>query len=190
MPDMVNAQVTQAPSYLAELVEQFARIEKQIEAGETVTLRLTDGGRAVSLVVSREKVVENDSPGTPSARGQSKSLTDNNSLVAALTKTFAFDVGEANRKISSSDIQGRVKNAGMQKTMVDTEPSVLKLPNPVVTHDGRDWILAEDCCYAALDGLSLPPSVGLGAIWPVFRASSGRSSHRLNSRSLPRSCMI
>ena len=152
MPDMVNVQVTQAHSYLAELVEQFSRIEKQIEAGETVTLNLTDGGRAVSLLVSREKVVENDSPGTQSARGQSKSLTDNNSLVAALTKTFAFDIGEANRKISSSDIQSRVKTAAMQKTMVATESSVLKMPNPVVTHDGRDWILAEDCCYAALDG--------------------------------------
>ena len=152
MPDMVHVHVTQANAYLTEHIEQFARIEKRIEGGETVTFNLTDGGRTVSLVVSREKVVESAAPVKPSATGTSPMPAENHSLVAALTKTFTFDIGEANRKISSADVHVHVRNASKQKTMAGVEPLIPGLPNPAVTYNGQDWILAEDCRYAALDG--------------------------------------
>lgn len=155
MPDMVNAQFMQSNAYLTQLKEQFARIEKRIESGDTVTLNLTEGDRAISLVVSRDRVVETPARIEPLVTGRSHTLADNDSLIAGVTKTFAFDVGEANRKIFPADIQAHLAGGTNDKTAAGPERltrSASELPDPAVRYDGSDWILADDCRYAALDG--------------------------------------
>ncbi|MCW5799949.1 MAG: hypothetical protein LZF60_340100 [Nitrospira sp.] len=159
MPDLIQMQFMQANAYLAELINQFAGIEKRIEDGETVTLNLTDQGRTLSLVVSRENVAESAAPAKAPAPGASSTLADNQTLVAALTKTFTYDLGQANRNISVADVQTHLKNAARQ-TARDEADLVPKLPVPVVTHDGHLWVVAEDCRYAALDGSAITAKRG------------------------------
>lgn len=98
MPDMVHVQFTHANSYLTELIAQFATIEEQITQGKTVTLNLNDGGRTLALLVSREKVIERPVPAAPSSTGHSPSLSDNKTLVATMTNTYSFDLGEADQE--------------------------------------------------------------------------------------------
>jgi hypothetical protein len=95
MPDIVHAQLTHTNAYLTQLIEQFARIDRHIENGETVTINMSDGDRSMSLTVSRDKVVERATPPQWPATGKAPTLADNGSLVAALTKSFSFDIGEA-----------------------------------------------------------------------------------------------
>ena len=154
MPDLVQMQFLQAHTYLTELIRQFAGIEKRVDQGETVTLHVTDQGRTLSLVVTRDRVVESELPAKSSWAGTSRTLADNNSLVAALTNSYAFDLGEANRKISSADLRVHLKDAA-KKTAGDGAAAIPALPVPVLTHDGRLWVLAEDCRYATLDGSHL-----------------------------------
>ncbi len=154
MPDMVQMQFLQAHGYLTELMRQFAGIEKRIEQGETVTLQLTDRGRTLSLVVTRDRVVEREAPSKSPMAGSPPTLADNDSLVAALTNTYAFDLGEANRKITSADLRAHVRDAAT-RTVEHGAAAIPALPVPVLTHDGRLWVLAEDCRYAALDGSHL-----------------------------------
>ena len=189
MPDQVQMQFTQANAYLTELINQFAGIEKRIEGGETVTLNFTDQGRTLSLVVSREHVAERAAPASGPAPRTSSTLADNQTLVAALTKTFAYDLGQANRKISVADVQTHLKQAARQ-TVRDGADLIPTLPDPVVKHDGQLWVVAEDCRYVALDGVSLSPSEALKAIWPASRGCSGSSLRHLNFRWWPRSCTI
>ncbi len=159
MPDQVQMQFTQANAYLTELIKQFEGIEKRLEGGETVTLNLTDRGRTLSLVVSRESVVENAASARIPKAGSSSTLADNNSLVAALTKTYAFDLGEAHRNISTADLQARVKQASRETATAGAE-LIPKLPIPVLTHDGHLWVVAEDCRYAALNGCIITAKKG------------------------------
>lgn len=133
MPDIVNVQFTEANAYLTELIQQFARLDKRIEGGETVTLNLTEGDSAIALVVSREKVVKRLTPTDPSATRKAHTLADNNSLIAGLTKTFTFDLGEANRNITSADVQMQVRGATNRKRMPGAERLMAELPNPAVT---------------------------------------------------------
>ena len=151
MPDQVQVQCTQAQVYLTELIRQFEGIEKRIEGGETVTLNLTDQGRTLSLVVSREKVVESAAPTKAPKTGAASTLAGNHTLVAAVTKTFAFDLGEAHRNISSAEVQAHLKHAA-DRIVVAGADALPTLPIPVLTHDGRLWVVAEDCRYVALDG--------------------------------------
>ena len=143
--------MNQDNAYLTELINQFAGIEKRIEGGETVTLNFTDQGRTLSLVVSREHVAERAAPASGPAPRTSSTLADNHTLVAALTKTFAYDLGQANRKISVADVQTHLKQAARQ-TVRDGAELISTLPDPVVKHDGQLWVVAEDCRYAGLDG--------------------------------------
>lgn len=151
MPDPVQMQFSQANAYLTELISQFAGIEKRIEGGETVTLNLSDQGRTLSLVVSREHVTESAPPAKSPTGGVSSRLADNHSLVAALTKTFVFDLGQANRNISAADVQRHFTHAARQSRR-DEADLIPNVPDPVVKHDGHLWVVAEDCRYVALDG--------------------------------------
>lgn len=154
MPDLVQMQFLQAHTYLTELIRQFAGIEKRLEQGETVTLHLTDQGQTLSLVVTRDRVVEREAPAKPPRLGTASTLADNDSLVAALTNTYGFDLGEANRKISSADLRAHVRDTAKQPA-TDGAAAIPALPIPVLTHDGRLWVVAEDCRYATLDGSHL-----------------------------------
>ncbi len=160
MPDMVHVQLTQANAYLAELIGQFSNIEQRIEKGETVTLNLTEGGRGIALLVNREKVVERAAPVTLSSGSLSARFPDNKSLVAAVTNTFTFDIGEANRKISPADVQVHVLSAAQHTKAAAAGRLGSDLPDPAVTYDGRDWILAGDCRYVALDGFAITARSG------------------------------
>ncbi len=158
MPDIVNAQFMQSNTYLTQLREQFTRIAQQIEGGETVMLHLTEGDRAMSLVVSREHVVDRATPIEPSTTRKPRALADNDSLIAGLTKTFSFDIAEANRNIPSAEIHAHITRAAVRKTVAGSERdmrSASELPNPTVSFNGSEWILADDCVYAALDGCTV-----------------------------------
>ncbi|HRC43687.1 MAG TPA: DUF1353 domain-containing protein [Nitrospira sp.] len=155
MPNIVHAQFTHTNAYLTQLIEQFARIDQQIENGETVTINMSAGDRLLSLTVSRGKVVERATPPQRPATGKAPTLADNDSLVAALTKSFSFDVGEANRKISIGEIQSHLTNATASKSAVGAGANLrrtLELPEPAVTYNNAEWVLLDDCRYAALDG--------------------------------------
>ena len=154
MPDIVHAQFTHTNAYLTQLIEQFARIDQHIENGETVTITMSDGDGSISLTVSRDKVVERAAPLQRPATGKAPALADNDSLVAALTKSFSFDIGEANRKISIGEIQSRLANATAAKPAVGSANlrRALELPDPAVTYNNAEWVLLDDCRCAALDG--------------------------------------
>jgi len=154
MPDIVHAQFTHTNAYLTQLIEQFARIDQHIENGETVTITMSDGDGSVSLTVSRDKVVERAAPPQRPATGKAPALADNDSLVAALTKSFSFDIGEANRKISIGEIRLHLANATAAKPAVGSANlrRALELPDPAVTYNNAEWVLLDDCRCAALDG--------------------------------------
>ena len=154
MPDIVHAQFTHTNAYLTQLIEQFARIDQHIENGETVTITMSDGDGSISLTVSRDKVVERAAPLQRPATGKAPALADNDSLVAALTKSFSFDIGEANRKISIGEIQSHLANATAAKPAVGSANlrRALELPDPAVTYNNAEWVLLDDCRCAALDG--------------------------------------
>ena len=79
MPDIVHAQFTHTNAYLTQLIEQFARIDQQIENGDTITINMSDGDRSMSLTVSRDKVVERATPPQWPATGKAPTLADNGS---------------------------------------------------------------------------------------------------------------
>lgn len=160
MPDMVHVHVTHANSYLTELITQFAKIEEQIEQGKTVTLNLNEGGRTLALLVSREKVIESPVSAAPSSARRSPSLSDNKSLMAALTNSYSFDLGEADRNITAVEVQVLVKGAGTRSKAPAAAPLQSALPKPAVTYEAPDWILLEDCRYVALDGWSITAKRG------------------------------
>ena len=155
MPDIVHAQYTHTNAYLTQLIEQFARIDQHIENGETVTINISDGARSISLTVSRDKVVERTAAPQRPATGKAPALADNDSLVAALTKSFNFDIGEANRTISIGEVQSHLTNATASKPAVGPGANLrrtLELPEPAVTYNNAEWVLLDDCRYVALDG--------------------------------------
>ena len=154
MPDIVHAQFTHTNAYLTQLIEQFARIDQHIENGETVTITMSDGDGSISLTVSRDKVVERAAPPQRPATGKAPALADNDSLVAALTKSFSFDIGEANRKISIGEIRLHLANATAAKPAVGSANLrwAVELPDPAVTYNNAEWVLLDDCRCAALDG--------------------------------------
>lgn len=160
MPDRVRVQFAHANSYLTELIAQFTTIEEQIEHGKTVTLNLNQGDRRLALLVSRENVIERPVPAAPSSTGRSPSLSDNKSLVAAVTNTYSFDLGEVNRNISAADVQGQVRRPITGSTPSAAAPLRSALPQPAVTYEEPDWILLEDCRYAASDGWSITAKRG------------------------------
>lgn len=160
MPDTVHVQLTQAHSYLAQLIEQFARIGEKIEQGQTVTFNLNGGGRTLALRVSLEQVDEEPAPTAFSSPRGSSSRSDNTSLVAAMTNTYSFDLGETNRKIASRDVHRLLMGAATRSPASAAVPLQPALPNPAVTFDDPDWILVDDCCYVALDGSVLTAKRG------------------------------
>lgn len=115
---------------------------------------MSDGDRSISLTVSRDKVVERASPLQRPATGKPPALADNNSLVAGLTKSFSFDVGEANRKISTRKIQSRLAKTPASAPAVDSRVSLrrtMESPEPALTYNNAEWGLLDDCRYAALE---------------------------------------
>ena len=124
MPDIVHAQFTHTNAYLTQLIEQFTRIDQQIENGDTITINMSDGDRSMSLTVSRDKVVERATPPQRPATGKAPALADNDSLVAALTKSCApgmarYLVGASpTARLSQSrrqgEGQGRRREAGSE----------------------------------------------------------------------------
>jgi len=155
MPDIVHAQFMSRNAYLGRLIEQCARIDQSIESGETVTLNISDGDRSIVLAVSRDKVVEQAASSPRFSMGKAPALADNESLVAALTKSFSFDLGEANRKISTGEIHAQLTKSLAAQRPVDFEANVhrtMELPEPAVTYKDPDWVVLADCRCTALDG--------------------------------------
>lgn len=158
MPDIVHAQFTQTNAYLTQLIEQFSRIDQRIENGDKVTINMRDGDRLLSLRVSRDQVVEHAPPLQRPSTGMAPTLTDNDSLVSALTKSHSFDIGEANRKTSTRDIQSQLVKAAASAAAHDSVAHLrrmVELPDPAVTYKGPEWVVLDDCRCAALDGFTV-----------------------------------
>jgi hypothetical protein len=193
MPDMVHMQFTQSNAYLTQLLEQFTRIEKRIEGGETVTLNLTEGDRAISLIVSRDRVVEGALPVVRLPTAKPQTLVDNDSLIAGITKTFNFDLGEVARNIAPAEIHRHITKAIKRKTAVGSErhvTSVSELPvrqSRTTDRNGSGPTIVRTGLW-----MGSPSRLNMGSR-PIWRASPvfyGPASRHLNSRWLRRLCMI
>lgn len=147
MPDIVHAQFTHTNAYLTQLIEQFTRIDQQIENGDTITINMSDGDRSMSLTVSRDKVVERATPPQRPAMGKAPALADNDSLVAALTKSCApgmarYLVGASpTARLSQSrrqgEGQGRRREAGSEGSPIRNCGAMNKNRIGGVMHPGR-----------------------------------------------------
>jgi hypothetical protein len=171
MNDSASIQFSQSNTYVAQLKEQFERIRKIIEDGGTVQLELTEAGRSLSLTIDRNNVVKNDSPVHLESAQKTRSLTDNDGLLARSTNTFSFDVGDIDRQVKTEDLKAQFKKAATEKlddsskskmrslaTDADVAPS--SLPNPTVKYVGDTWVLAEDCVYTTNDGFTITAKNG------------------------------
>ena len=153
MPDIVHAQFTHTNAYLTQLIEQFTRIDQQIENGDTITINMCDGDRSMSLTVSRDKVVERATSPQRPATGQAPALAANDSLVAALTKSFSVGIGAANRKISICEIQSHISKPPAAKPPVGSRPNLpraLEVPAPSGTGQYHATGLPADWRVAAI----------------------------------------
>ncbi|ULA62961.1 MAG: hypothetical protein LZF86_80131 [Nitrospira sp.] len=163
MPDMVHVQCMNQNTYLGQLIKQCARIDQSIEQGGTVTINLSDGDRSIVLKVSRDQVVEQAAPLPRSLTGKTPTLADNESLVAMATNSFSFDIGEANRNISTSEIHAQFTKAAASTQAGDAKAALrpaMELLEPAVTYRSPDWIVLADCQYAALDGFTVTVKQG------------------------------
>lgn len=161
----------QSNTYVTQLKEQFERIRKIIEDGGTVQLELTEAGRSLSLTIERNNVVKNDSPVHLESAPKTRSLSDNDSLVARSTNTFSFNVGDINRQVKTDDLKAQFNKAAKEKSdhnlesklrslssEADFAPTVL--PDPTVKYVGDTWVLAEDCVYTTNDGFTITAKSG------------------------------
>lgn len=179
MSDIVHVQSMQSNAYLAQLQEQLTRIENLVEGGKVVTIILTDNDRHLSLVVSRDGVVEKAAPIAPSATRKAPALADNNSLSALATNTFTFDVGEADRQIKPAYVQAQMAKSAKARADTSLERPMRSAPGvpvPKVSYDGDEWVLADDCTYAANDGFIITAKGGFKTdlasipriLWPLI----------------------
>jgi uncharacterized protein DUF1353 len=159
---IAHVQFMQSSMYLAQLQEQFGRIEKEIESGKTVTLNLTDNDRAISLRVSRDKVVEAAAPIELTASRKAPSLADNNRLTALATNTFTFDLGEANRQIEPAHLRAQTSKAAKKADASAEHQTRLDpgVPTPAVSFIGSEWLVVDDFKYAANGGFAITAKRG------------------------------
>ncbi len=162
---MNNAvQFIQSNAYLAELKEQLELINQKIENGETIQLDLTENNRSISLKIDRHKVVKSYLADGGARKTHSQS--DNKSLVALVTNSFSFDIGDINRQIHPNDVQAQITYASGKKNddkpldkigsgALKTSEPPTGLPDPAVKYKNNLWILAEDCGYTTNDGFMI-----------------------------------
>jgi hypothetical protein len=163
MTDIVHEQFMESSSYLAQIQEQFRLIEKQIENGKVVTLNLADNGDAISLIVSRDEVIQKEAPIETNKTRGARPLAENNRLLALATNTFAFDVGEANRKIQPAHLEAQIANTRKTGAFASAERhtrSAAGLPIPKVSYIGNEWVVADDFTYPANDGFNITAKSG------------------------------
>ncbi|HEY0427301.1 MAG TPA: DUF1353 domain-containing protein [Pyrinomonadaceae bacterium] len=121
---------------IEDLKKQFEEIEKKIDAGEAVQINLNDGGKDVRLEV--------DSSGAEEVSAKPQTPEE-----AAFDSLEAMDDEEATDKydfnLSAADISdGEIAN------IIDSVPPLeasADVPEIVLTRDGSDWVLFQDCSY-------------------------------------------
>ena len=99
-------------------------------------------------------------------------------IVAGIIKTFSFDIGEANRKFAHDEIHEHITRAADKKSVAGSERhlrAVWRLPNPTIRYNGSEWILVDDCAYAALDGCTIQSNAGSRPSWQAFHVFCGPS---------------
>jgi hypothetical protein len=183
MSNPVNNQSSQ--SDIAQLKEQFERINQIIENGRTVKIDLTENDRSISLMIDRDNVVKSDLPIKSSPTRKARSRSDKDSLTERSTDTFSFDIGRINSQVKTDDIEAQISRTLDEKT--ENTPkrkmrssgsrsgvATLGVPNPVVKYTGETWLLAEDCVYKTTDGFTITAKSGfktdLASIPRVFWA--------------------
>lgn len=169
MNNLVHNQVSPSDTYIAQLKEQFERIDQVIKKGETIKLDLTENGRSISLTIDRNSVVETDLPVEQRSMRKTRLRSGNKSLIAGVTNSFSFNIGDINRQVKTDDIEAQINKASNEKT--DDKPKRImrssgadvappSLPNPAIKYIGDNWRLAEDCVYTTNDDFTITAKSG------------------------------
>lgn len=157
MNSFTESQFSQS-EYIVQLKEQFKRIDQIIKNNGTVKLDLMENDRSISLTIDRSSVIKSDSP-----TRKTRSRSGNKSLIARVTNTYSFDIGDINRQVGPNDIEAQIK-ASDEKT--DDRPkrrmrsSSPGLPNPAIKYIGDNWLLVEDCVYTTNDDFTITAKSG------------------------------
>jgi hypothetical protein len=78
--------------YASELAEQLRTIERAVESGQDVTIRLVDGDRQLTMTFKGGQGFECSEPGAAPAGEKPPTLADNGGLLALARGSFAFDL--------------------------------------------------------------------------------------------------
>lgn len=162
MADIFHVQTLQSTTYLTQISTQLERIDNAVASGQTVTVDLSEGDRAISLNITRDKVTSTE---LPSAEGApiKYTLADNERLSAIVTHHYHFDMSDINRHIKPQDIEVERKKPSSQTTPPDTPLTAAPppgLPDPAVRFILGNWVLAEDCAYTTNDHITLTAKRG------------------------------
>ena len=158
MAQQGNFQPASSISYLSRLGEQLRRIEWEVESGRAVTIKLIDGDRQMTLVFSGGNVSK--TLGTTVSQPDQKpvSLADNDSLVAAVQGSYSFDLRQADREISSTEVREQRAKASPLRVSDEKIQARLAagLPLTEISQMGGDeYFLISDCPYRANDGFTI-----------------------------------
>lgn len=158
MNNLSHRQLRQSDTYIAQLKEEFARIDRIIKNKGTVKLDLTENDRSISLTIDHNSVVKTDSP-----KRKTRSRSDNKSLISQVTNTYTFDIDDINRQIGTDDIEAQIRvsdkktDVTPKRKMRSSSPG---LPNPAIKFIGHNWVLTEDCVYTTNDGFTITAKSG------------------------------
>lgn len=165
-----QAQVlAQTSTYVTQLEAQVARMTHDINAGQTVTLELTEGGRTLALAISLTDVRQLAAPAAAPATLRAVTLADNDLLSAMLTSHFRFDLIEAARHLGPAYVGSKIKKSPEQPAASTPRPLSAAAPGaPLIPtepdikwlNDGRNWMLSQDCRYRTDAGITLTAKTG------------------------------
>ena len=144
--------------YGGQLADQLERIEQAVQGGQSVTIRLVDGDREVTMSFKGGQAFECSEPTAPPAGQKPPTLADNDGLLALVIGSFAFDLREAEREIPKREATRGLREASQLR--VDDEKIRARLesglPLTEISQMGSDeYFLVSDCSYRANDGYTI-----------------------------------
>lgn len=147
--------------YGSRLAEQLKRIEISVESGRDVVIRLVDGDRETTLAFKGGTVFECSAVTARPAADKPPSLADNESLVAQVGGSFAFDLRQAEREVPRRPAapSPAAPPATVPLRVDDAEVAARLAAGLPLTHisqmGGDEYFLVADCAYRANDGYLL-----------------------------------
>lgn len=157
MPDIVQFQLM-ASRYGSELAARLHAIERAVEGGQQVTIRLVDGDLELTLKFEGMRACTISDPAPVRVGEPPPRLADSAGLVATLTGSFAFDLQEAEREIPASEAAQRLDQAASLRVDDAAVRARLAagLPLTEISQMGGDeYFLVSDCTYRTNGGHSI-----------------------------------